>query len=163
MNNNTIEIINILIKKVLEDNKPIFNENDIIQELLSMGYKITDIDQAMEFIFNDQSEKKEIQNEKIQDSNSYNRILTVSEKIYIPVKIQGLIRRLIYLNVLTANESETLIARTVQNYSHHRSFKTDDIWELLEDIISDETILAIIAEKIPEFNNLFGKDFKHIS
>ena len=159
MNNNIIEIINILIKEILESKNPIIDEEDIIQELINMGFEVDDIDKAMELIF-----YEKFINEDIEDDicDNYNRIFTITEKLYISVKIRGLIRRLIFINVLSAKESETLIARTVQN-SYNGLSETDDIWDILQEIISDESKLELISHKIPEFRNLYGSEFKHIN
>ncbi len=159
MNKNIIEIINILIKKFLGNKNRLIDKDDIIQELINMGYEVDDIDFAMDLLF-----KEEIIEENLEEEicDNYNRIFTISEKVYIPVEIRGLIHRLIFLNVLSAQESETLIARTVQD-SYSGISETDDIWEILEDIIKDESKLELISRKIPEFGSLYGNEFEHIN
>ncbi|NLM96467.1 MAG: DUF494 family protein [Halanaerobiaceae bacterium] len=111
MNEDVIEIIGILIKKMIEDEEILLEEEVIIQELLELGYNIRDIDQAFELIYNG-TEIIEAENIGFAESDQvpyYNRIFTIAEKLYLPLNIQGLIIKMIFSRLLSVNESEEII------------------------------------------------------
>ena len=161
MNNSVIEIVSIIIKKMLKDE--FIDQKEVITELIDDGYEVEDIDRAFALILSEENILEETE-EDITDNKqiNYNRIFTSSEKMYLPLKLQGLIYRLMLKNVLSANESEKLISRTVKNV-YNGSIKTKDLWNTLRDIINDERRLEIISKEIPEFSNFLKQKFKYVN
>lgn len=163
MNNKIIEVICILVQKMLEEDNPLEDKEMLVNELIGAGYEKEDIEQALELISitPDIIEKNQEKNEK-KVNRVYNRVFTLPEKIYLPVDLQGLIQRLIILNILSPDESETLIIKTIQNvYSGLTDSR--DIWELLEEIVEDKSKLDIISQEITEFKDYYRSDFKYIN
>lgn len=153
-----IEIITFLVQKMLNKKELYIKQDRIIQELQELNYEREDIEQALELIF---AGSNILENDN-EFSYNYNRVFTRQEKLYLPVKLQGLIQRLIILNVLTPRESETLIAKTIQNV-YGGSAQTSDIWDILQEIVDDEAKLEVISQEIPEFKDFFRREFKYIN
>ena len=139
------------------------DQKEVITELIDDGYEVEDIDRAFALILSEENILEETE-EDITDNKqiNYNRIFTSSEKMYLPLKLQGLIYRLMLKNVLSANESEKLISRTVKNV-YNGSIKTKDLWNTLRDIINDERRLEIISKEIPEFSNFLKQKYKYVN
>lgn len=164
MNTNIIEIISLLIQKMLNNEDLIMEEEEVVQELLDLGYDIKDIDQAFELIYNttDIIEAENIPLSDLEEATFYNRVFTIGEKLYLPVKLQGLIRRLLAMNLLTPKENEALIMKITQN-SYYGSTATSDLWDILEEVVADQKKLELISAEIPEFKNIIPGDFKYIN
>jgi len=164
MNNSILEIISLLIQRMLADKEPVVDEEETIQELLELGYKIQDIDQAFELIYNttDIIEAEKISIDSSQETTFYNRIFSVGERLFLPLKMQGLIRKLMNLNLLTPEENEQVIIMALQS-SYNDSVATSDFWDILEEVILDENKLGLISAEIPELNNIITGNYKYIN
>ena len=161
MKNNMIEIINFIIKRMLKEE--VLDQEEVISELLNLGYDIENIDQAFAIILSDTEYETDSDiNYVNEDINEYNRVFTISEKLYLPTKLQGLIYRLIVLNVLTPEKSEKLIYKTIKKV-YQGSANTRDLWEVLSELVDDQNKLEVITNQIPEFNDYLQKDFKYIN
>lgn len=164
MNNNIIEIIGLLIQKMLQDDDPILDEEDIIQELVEMGYDIKDIDYAFELIYNsaDIIEEENFYFPSSGKSSLYNRVFTRSEKLYISNNIQGILLKLFALSVLTPREYETIVGKVIQN-NFDGNTETSDLWDFIEEVIKDNKRLELITDKMPEFKKYIPKHFKYVN
>ena len=166
MKNNVIEIVSIIVKKMMKDEY--IDQEEVITDLVDQGYDLEDIDDAFALILSEENILEENIWENTDNENSdkndpiYNRIFTFSEKMYIPLKLQGLIYRLIAKNILSPAESEKLITKTVKNV-YSGSIKTKDLWNALQDIIEDEFRLEIILKDIPEFNEFVKEKYKLVN
>ncbi|HKL74569.1 MAG TPA: DUF494 family protein [Halanaerobiales bacterium] len=161
MNDNVIEIVSLIVKKMLKDEY--IDQEEIITELVDQGYELEDIDEAFALILSDEN----ISEENIWGANEnkdiiYNRIFTFSEKMYLPLKLQGLIYRLIAKNILSPEESEKLITRTVKNV-YTGSIQIKDLWSTLQDIVDDKVRLESILKDIPEFNEIIEEKYKFVN
>jgi uncharacterized protein Smg (DUF494 family) len=163
MNTKVIEIISLLVQKMLEGDL-VLNEEQIVQELLEYGYETDDIEMAFELIFPGAEiiDEEDIFSSSYDKLSSYNRILTLAEKLYLPLNIEGLIRHLIFLNVLTPKQIETLILKAIQN-SYIRKTGTKEIWNILEEILDDDSKLNMISQMIPAFKNIYQQNYKYIN
>ena len=161
MNDNVIEIVSIIVKKMIKDEY--IDQEEIITELADQGYELEDIDDAFALILSEENvfEENILENNRNSDV-IYNRIFTFSEKMYLPLKLQGLIYRLISNNILSPEESEKLINKTVKNV-YSGSIKTKDLWNALKDIIDDEIRLETILKDIPEFNEFVKEKYKFVN
>ena len=127
MNNTIIEIINSLIKKWFRTNQvKCDNKEKLKSEFIENGYKNEDINKAIQLFF--YSMEPEIGNKK-QNNHIYNRVFSPSEKLNLSVKMQGLIKRLVILNIVYPKECETLISQIVANKNNgsNSSFNSGDI------------------------------------
>lgn len=164
MNDNIIEIVSFLIQRMLNDEDILLEEEDIIQELLELGYNIQDIDQAFELIYNgtDIIEAENIQFDDLEKIPFYNRIFTVAEKLYLPLDIQGLILKIMFSNLLTTKENEEIIIKAIQN-SYTGYVSPDNLWTIIEDVVKDQKKLNLISHQITEFNDIIPEDYKYIN
>ena len=162
MNSNILEILNIMIKKFLQEKDKNINEKEIMQEFQEYGHEREDINKALKLFYasTDDSRQNFDRSDNIDDI--YNRVFTLSEKLYLPIKLQGLIQRLVILSVLNPAESESLITQII-NTSYRGTLETSDIWDILEDIVEDETKLNLISQEIPEFEDYFSRNYKYIN
>ncbi len=160
MSENVVEIISIIIKKLLHEDKNL-KEEDIILKLVEEGYKLEDIDRAFSLLL---SGGKDRDNNVLYNKNKqqYFRIFSRGEKMYLTQKLQGLIQKLLALNVLNAEESEDLIGQMIENV-YRGAVKTSDLWETLNDIVDDRNKLQIITKHIPEFNEYIKQKFKYVN
>ncbi|AGB40617.1 Protein of unknown function (DUF494) [Halobacteroides halobius DSM 5150] len=156
MNSNVYEIISQLVRKMLNKEQEITDEERLISTLQEEGYKLEDINQAFEFIFSS-SDIIDIS----KDKEHKQRILDFRERFKFNLNVQGIIIKLNSLDLLSNEELETIITKSV---SHHK-IRLDvlDFWEILEEIIDDEFRLATLVEKIPEFKiiNAGNQEYVH--
>lgn len=164
INDQVIQIIGLLIQKMLKNHEITLGEEEIIQELLEMGYDIQAIDEAFELIYNstDIIEAENINGTGFERVSSYNRVFTLAERLYLPLNIQGLFRKLIQLNLLTPREYEEIIIRTIQDSLIGLS-SSRHLWSIIKEVIEDQQKLDMISLKINEFKNLIPSDFKYIN
>ncbi|MFW5971988.1 MAG: DUF494 family protein [Bacillota bacterium] len=164
MNDNVIEIVSFLIQKMINDEEVLLEEEEIIEELLELGYNIQDIDEAFELIYNgtDIIEAENIQYNDMDKIPYYNRIFTTAEKLYLPLNIQGLILKLMFSNLLSIKENEEIIIRAIQN-SYGEYVTTFNLWKIVEDVVEDQNKLNLISNKITEFNDIIPQDYKYIN
>ena len=159
MKDKVIEIVSFIIKRMLKEE--VLDQEKVISELLDLGYDIEDVDQAFAIILSGSEIEKENNYTLNGNNDEYNRVFTTSERLYLPIKLQGLIYRLIVLNVLSPEKSEKLIYKTIQKV-YKGSANTGDLWEVLNEIVDDEDKLEVITSKIPEFNDYLQNDFKYL-
>lgn len=164
MNDNVVEIVSLLIQRMLNDEKVLVEEEDIILELLELGYNIQDIDQAFELIYNSTEiiEAENIQIDNTEQVNFYNRIFTMAEKLYLPINIQGLLLKIIFSNLISINESEEIIKRVIQN-SYKDFVSTSNLWNIIEDVVEDQSKLILLVDRIDEFNDIIPEDYRYIN
>lgn len=164
MNEEVIEIISLLIKRMLNDEELVLEEEELIQELIDEGYDIKDIDKAFELIYNDTDiiEAENIETDNLENLKYYNRIFTMAEKMYLPLNIQGLLIKLISSNLLSNKENEEIIIKAIKN-SYVGGISPINLWNIVEEVVSDESKLGLITVKITEFKNMVPGDFKYIN
>lgn len=164
MNENVIEIIGILIKRMIDDEEILLEEEVIIQELLELGYNIRDIDQAFELIYNGTEiiEAENVDFDELDQIPYYNRIFTFAEKMYLPLNIQGLIIKMMFSKLLSIKESEEIIVRAIQ-YSYTGLVSITELWDIVEEVVEDQQKLDLISNKIAEFNDIIPDDYRFIN
>lgn len=163
MNDNVIEIISLLIQKILNEGD-IMIEEEVIEELLDLGYNIQDIDEAFELIYNgtDIIEAENLHVSDLKEKFFYNRIFTISEKLYLPVEIQGLLLKLMSSNLLSFKECEEVIIRAIQT-SLGGSTTPFHLWSILEEVVDRDEVLEQLSVSINEFKDMITDDFKYIN
>lgn len=167
MRSAVIEIISLLIQKMLHDNSTIMEE-EVIEELIEIGYNIKDIDEAFELIYNS-TEIIGVENfteqttlDELEKIKHYNRVFTVTERLYLPLSLQGLLKKLMYKNILSPRENEEIIIRSIQN-SLIGYNSTGHLWDIIEDVVKDEDKLELLSVEINEFKNMISGNYKYIN
>ncbi len=155
MNTDVFEIISQLIKELLHKDEVINNEKKLINSLQEKGYNLTDINQAFEFIFSSSQVEEEFEAESINDLAANrqeeigNRVFNLREKFKFNLYVQGIIIKLSALNLITREELEKVIAKSLR--ARTEVLDTLEFWKLLKGTIDDDFRLSVIATKIPEF------------
>ncbi|ACL69510.1 DUF494 family protein [Halothermothrix orenii] len=159
-----IEIISFLVQKLLHDDDMKLNEEHLVNELINMGYSIEEIDRAFELIYSttDIIDADKIEKTVVESSPTYNRLLTWPERVYLPVKLQGIIRRLLLLNILPPEQYEELIIKTIQG-SYNGFNEIKDLWDILKEFVEDASKLEAITAEIPEFQIYYNDRHKYIN
>lgn len=163
MRDKIFNILNFLIEELLNSGDEVVDQEDLINDLVDMGYDLKDIDEAFKLIF----EKPEIIDgvniESVSDHNKFlNRIFTLQEKLFLPKEHRGFIKRLLYMNIITIKETETVINKILQNVYYNKK-KNVDFWKLLEEVIDDQKRIEYISNKFSEFTANISNDFKYIN
>jgi Smg protein len=170
MNTNVFKIISQLVKKLLHEDKPLEDEQELINSLQEEGYELTDISQAFEFVFesSDEVELQEADQEgdfsnllSSPEEKINNRVLTPQEKANLNLNVQGIVVKLIEQNLISEAELEETINQALNR--HNVKLDTADYWQVLSDVVIDELRLALIEAKIPEFKviNAGSKEYTH--
>ncbi len=164
MDKNVIEIISQLIKKLLNDEFAIENEKELIDYLIEQGYKLDDINHAFDIIFSSNDinaaiEKKELF-KKLKTDNFKQRVFDFREKLYFNLKIQGIIMRLVNLDLIKPKELEIII---VKSLARKEKISSDIFWDLLQNIIDDKLRLVNISNQIEEFKLIEDKEHKYLN
>jgi Smg protein len=162
MRDKIYDILNYLIEELLNSGDEVVNQEDLINDLVEMGYEVEDIDKAFQLIF----EKPEIIEDKnietIADDKFLNRIFTVQEKMYLSKEHRGLIKRLLLMNIITIKETEEVVNKIIQNVYYNKN-KNFNFWDLIQDVVEDENRIKYISNHFKEFSTKLSKDFKYIN
>ncbi len=162
MRDKIYDILNYLIEEFLNSGDEVVDQEDLINDLVEMGYEVEDIDQAFQLIF----EKPEIIEgsdiEAVSDDKFLNRIFTVQEKMYLSKEHRGLIKRLLLMNVMTIKETEEVVNQIIQNVYYNKN-KNFNFWDVIQDVVEDENRIRYISNHFKEFSSKLSKDFKYIN
>ncbi|NLJ84608.1 MAG: DUF494 family protein [Halanaerobiaceae bacterium] len=163
MKNNIIEIVSLLIQRLLVDGEVVMEE-EIVMELLELGYEIKDIDEAFELIYNG-TEIIEAENVRTDSSRAfeiYNRVFSEAEKLYLPLNIQGLLIKVIFSGVLSIEESEEIIKRLIQA-SYHEHISRLSLWDVIEEVVEDHSKLYLLLNEISEFKDIVPDAYRYLN
>ena len=159
MTTDVFEIIGELVKKLLHDQDLVENEREIINSLKKKGYDVADINRAFEFIFSSSNnaalnweaevELNDEQETEEKDWGLKNRVFDTREKFKLDLDVQGIIFKLLSLDLVNEQELEKSIARAISQPKSELDIL--EFWQVLEEVIDDELRLTMIIEKIPEF------------
>jgi len=154
MKSNIIEIVTLLIQRLLVDGE-VFMEEEIVMELLELGYEIKDIDQAFELIYNGTEiiEAENPQPKQSRELGFYNRVFSNAEKMYLPLNIQGLLIKIVFSRILSVDEYEEIIKRLIQS-SYHELISEQSLWDIIEDVVEDQYKLYLLLNEINEFQDI---------
>jgi len=161
---NTIrEIIDVLTKKVSGTGEIVLEEDKIIEDLMDIGFAKTDILKAMELFFTESIIKPlSLGDIKPKYRPLYNRSFTLTEKVYLSAEAQKFLKKIVYSRLLTPEQNENLISRAVRNM-YQDSLDLSLLWEIIEDIVEEETILNQICQAVPEFTDFFKEESQFIN
>ncbi|NPV52254.1 MAG: DUF494 family protein [Firmicutes bacterium] len=148
MNEKVLEIVNLLIKLILKEEKSPAGEVTLVRDLLSRGYDPAEIDAAFGIIFSAPGEKEsprtfpshEVLNAPRPKPH---RVLNHAERLKLTLEAQGFLEGLTYTGLVQPEELEDVLLYALQ-------LDTDEVgvfevsW-LLEKTVKDPNRLAIIT------------------
>lgn len=130
-----VEIINFLVKELLENDNAMVDEESIVQSLMQLGYQIEEINMAFVLIFSLEGRiEKQCLGKTLSHPESI-RILSVIERSRLTLDAQGLLINLRQENMLTEDELERVIDVVI-----HQPEEVDKkrVWEIIEQIVADD-------------------------
>ena len=155
MRDRVLAIVNFIAQYVFEKNE-FLNDDSIIQELISVGFNLDEINAAFSWIENLSAETLTIEGEGETPANHNFRVFSAEEKNALSLDSQGLLSRLwtlglvnademdeIISNVLSMNDGDatlqdvkalvaiTLFSRTLKHYDREIECLLKDEWSLL--------------------------------
>jgi len=152
MNKRVTEILSILLKKMLKEEKLWEKQEDIIIELEDQGYTIENISEAFDIIF---SEVISVEDNGFymdyEMSTGYNRVFTSEENFYFSTQMKAIIYKLNSLKILKADEMEIIIFKMMQLASKDE-LQTDLVWDIINDVVDDPELLLTISIELNEFD-----------
>ncbi len=163
MNKNVIEILNILIKKLLNEDDIESNKRNITIKLENRGYSIQDINKAFKFLLQDDDNFENIDEREfyidrnIQSGSDYNRVFTKTENMVFDKQIKNLIYKIKNLEVLKTYELELIIEHML-HMAVYGDLEVDLVWEIITDVVKNNEAVLLISEEISEFNDNEFKD-----
>jgi len=163
MNKNVIEILNILIKKLLNEDDIESNKKNITINLENRGYSIQDINKAFNFLLQDDDNMDNIDvrefyiDRNIQSGSDYNRVFTKTENMVFDNQIKNLIYKINNLEVLKTYELELIIEHML-HMAVYGDLEVDLVWEIITDVVKNKEAVLLISEEISEFNDNEFKD-----
>lgn len=164
MNENVIEIVSYLVKRIMHNEDVIENEEQLVENLVNQGYEIADIDMAFELIFssNIYDEENEVKdnNHKFELKRSQ-RILDVRERFKLSIPVQGALLRLTNLGLISDDELEEVLEKTVHIKKKELGLKS--LWNLLRKVVDEPTRLSVIIENSPEFESINSEHKQYIN
>ncbi|HHV61531.1 MAG TPA: DUF494 family protein [Firmicutes bacterium] len=148
MNERVLEIVNLLIKLILKEEKSPAGEVTLVQDLLSRGYDPAEIDAAFGIIFSAPVEKEGRKTFSSRDilrapRPQPHRVLNHAERLKLTLEAQGFLEGLTYTGLVQPEELEDVLLYALQ-------LDTDEVgvfevsW-LLEKTVKDPNRLAIIT------------------
>lgn len=137
-----IEIIHLLVKELLEEEKEISNDEQIVESLVNQGYKLEEINAAFALIFSLEGKIEKNHTDKALENRQSKRFLTPIEKFRLTLEAQGLLIRLTESNLITAHELERVLDWTVKK---SEEVDTEDLWDILEKIVDDPVRFVLMT------------------
>jgi len=137
-----IEIISFLIKELLEEDKIISCEQEIVETLVEQGYKLEEINMAFVLIFSLEGKIEKTHGDKEQENYEAKRFLTYLEKFKLTLAAQGLLIRLTEAQLITPHELERVLSWVVKK---PEEIGTEELWEIVEKVVDDSIRFTLIT------------------
>jgi Smg protein len=165
MNENVIEIVSYLVKRIMHNEGMIEDEKKLVKNLVNQGYEIDDIDMAFELIFSsnlntNQNNNFEAEEGKLEFNNSQ-RVLDFKEKFKLSLSAQGVLIRLSTLDLISDEELEKILDKSV--HSRKPEINLKDLWKVLQKIINNPARLSLVIENSPEFKSINEEHKRYIN
>ncbi|NLC71002.1 MAG: DUF494 domain-containing protein [Desulfuromonadaceae bacterium] len=107
-----LAIVNFIAQYVFEKND-FLNDDGIIQELISVGFNLDEINAAFSWIENLSTESLDTEGAKEVPANHTFRIFSSEEKSALSLESQGLLSRLWVLGLVNADEMDEIISNAL--------------------------------------------------
>ncbi|KXS45252.1 MULTISPECIES: DUF494 family protein [unclassified Candidatus Frackibacter] len=160
MNENVIEIVSYLVKRIMHNEDIIENEKKLIQRLLNQGYEIDDIDMAFELIFTSDLPQNDNEEGRL-EFNDAHRVLDFKERFKLSLPVQGVLIRLSTLSLISDEELEKILEKTLHFREPEIGLK--NLWRVLQKVINNPARLSLIIENSPEFKSINEEHKRYIN
>ncbi|NPV79018.1 MAG: DUF494 family protein [Firmicutes bacterium] len=139
MNERVMEIVNLLIKLILQGGKLPESGATLVNDLLARGYNAAEIDAAFNLVF---SLPEDTNMHDGQDSLPVRRVLDPQEKMRLTLEAQGQLETLSRLGLITPSEIDELLFYLSQMDAI--GLDVSDISWLFDRIIKDQDRLVML-------------------
>ena len=139
-----IEIVNFVMKQVLDQGETHCSEKKLIEELMVLGYSTDEIKLAFKLIYSI-SDNLKSDPESMGSSVSIrhgHRVFSPDEQKKLSVSFQGELLRLTGLQLISSEEAEKVLIEAMQSDSAEIGLKELDL--ILHKVINDEERLLMI-------------------
>lgn len=137
-----VEIISFLIRELIEEDKAINDEDEIVEVLVNQGYKLEEINMAFVLIFSLEGKIEKNHRDKEPENLDAKRFLTYLEKFKLTLAAHGLLIRLTEARLITSHELERILAWVVKKTDE---IGTDQLWEIIETIVDDPVRFTLMT------------------
>lgn len=151
MNNNVVQILSLLFQRMVEEGNILHGEGELVEYLLEEGYPLADIDTALQLLFNRVSPDSVIDLTHLAGIQLYPgrlRILDREEKEFLNKEAQGVLEKLLNLELLDLQQWEHLFV--VLQASYDGPVDREVLWQGLEQTLDESGLIAII-HLLPEY------------
>ncbi|KIH76289.1 Smg protein [Geoalkalibacter ferrihydriticus] len=111
MRDRVLAIVSIITQFILEENDLLTNENEIVQELLDIGFEVDEIDAAFSWMENQTLEPLEPSLPSLGVTSQ--RVFTLRESLMLSLEARGFLVRLRSLGIVDDNVEEEIIERAM--------------------------------------------------
>lgn len=129
-----IEIINFLVKELLDDRKEVNSDQEIVEMLVNQGYRLEEINMAFALIFSLEGKIEKNNLGKSIENHDAKRFLTYLEKFKLSLEAQGLLICLIESELINSYELERILNWVVKR---PEDVETEDLWKIIEKIVDN--------------------------
>lgn len=139
-----IEIVNFVMKQVLDQGETSLSEKRLIEELVDLGYQSDEIKLAFKLIYsisNNLKSDPESMGNVIRIRHGQ-RVFSADEQKKLSVSFQGELLRLTNLCLISSEEAEEVLVEAMQSASAEIGLKELDL--ILHKVINDEERLLMI-------------------
>jgi len=137
-----VEIINFLIRELLEEGKAVNSDQEIIAMLVSEGYGLDEINVAFVWIFSLEGKIEKDSLLKGIENRNAKRCLTYLEKFKLSLAAQGLLIRLIESHLISSYELERILNWVVKR---PEEVALEDVWGIIEKIVDDAVRFTLMT------------------
>lgn len=137
-----IEIINLLIKELLEEGKEVSSDQEIVEMLLSQGYDLEEINMAFVLIFSLEGKIEKNPLDRDVENRDAKRFLTYLEKYKLSLVAQGLLIRLVESDLISPHELERILNWVVKR---PEEVDVEELWRITEKIVDDSVRFVLMT------------------
>mgnify|MGYP005842199709 CR=1 FL=1 len=137
-----IEIINLLIKELLEDGKEVSSDQEIVEMLLNQGYDLEEINMAFVLIFSLEGKIEKNPLDRDIENRDAKRFLTYLEKYKLSLAAQGLLIRLVESNLISSHELERILNWVVKR---PEEVEVEELWKIIQKIVDDPVRFVLMT------------------
>lgn len=148
-----IEIMNYLMKQVCIHGENSYNERELVDSLVQLGYSPQEIHVALKLLYSFPDSVKNIQEEAIEtiDSREGFRIFSPEEQKKLSLSCQGKIIQLMHNSLLTLPELEKILLEALQSEAGEIGLK--ELTIIIHKVIGDQERLLMILPPYPSEGN----------
>ena len=159
MNNNIVEILSIIVKRILENDNLAEPDEELIQLLIDQGYPWEDIDAVLKLVSGIYSDccvdLTPLRGMEL--SNRRYRVMTRREKAFLTPQALGILEKIKGFGLLDLQKIEYLFLTLFNTFE--TPIDVESLWEGLKCVYED-CDLEVLSRIISEFND-YNVFYKH--